>query len=117
MADKIADFGGSWVFISIFGAAIVVWMFVNTYLLYAHPFDHYLYILLNLLLSCLAALQAPVIMMSQNRQEDRDRLRAMHDYQINLKAKREIRHRHRKWIICYPGNGNASPKSSKYKSN
>jgi uncharacterized membrane protein len=96
MADKIADFGGSWVFLSMFGAVVVVWMFVNSYLLATRPFDPYPYILLNLLLSCLAAIQAPVIMMSQNRQEDRDRQRAVRDYQVNLKAELEIRHLHQK---------------------
>ena len=75
---------------------IIVWMFINTYVLIVHPFDPYPYILLNLVLSCLAALQAPVIMMSQNRQESRDRERALHDYQVNLKAELEIRHLHQK---------------------
>lgn len=96
MADRIAGFGGSWPFIGIFLAIIVIWMVVNSLLLYRHPFDPYPYILLNLVLSCLAALQAPVIMMSQNRQEDRDRLRGMHDYQVNLKAELEIRLLHQK---------------------
>jgi uncharacterized membrane protein len=95
-ADRIADFGGSWAFISIFFAILVGWMLVNTYLFAAHPFDPYPFILLNLVLSCLAAIQAPIIMMSQNRQEDRDRSRATHDYQINLKAELEIRHLHQK---------------------
>jgi uncharacterized membrane protein len=96
LADRIATFGGSWVFISIFALVIVVWMVINSYLLAAHPFDPYPYILLNLVLSCLAAVQAPIIIMSQNRQEDRDRSRAMHDYQVNLKAELEIRHLHQK---------------------
>lgn len=96
LADKIADFGGSWFFICAFMLIIIVWMFVNTYVLATHPFDPYPYILLNLVLSCLAAIQAPVIMMSQNRQESRDRERAMHDYQVNLKAELEIRHLHQK---------------------
>ncbi|MEN6474018.1 MAG: DUF1003 domain-containing protein [Syntrophaceae bacterium] len=96
LADKIADFGGSWKFISFFGVVIICWMGVNSYLLAARPFDPYPYILLNLVLSCLAALQAPVIMMSQNRQESRDRERATHDYQVNLKAELEIRHLHQK---------------------
>jgi uncharacterized membrane protein len=96
MADKIADFGGSWVFLSAFGAVIVAWIVTNTIVLAAKPFDPYPYILLNLLLSCLAAIQAPVIMMSQNRQEDRDRQRAVRDYQVNLKAELEIRHLHQK---------------------
>ena len=96
MADRIAGFGGSWPFIGTFLAIIVIWMVVNSILLYRHPFDPYPYILLNLVLSCLAALQAPVIMMSQNRQEDRDRQRGMHDYQVNLKAELEIRLLHQK---------------------
>jgi len=96
MADRIADFGGSWTFLTIFGVAICTWMFVNSYLIAARPFDPYPYILLNLCLSCLAAIQAPIIMMSQNRQEARDRLRAVRDYQVNLKAELEIRHLHQK---------------------
>ncbi len=96
LADRLADFGGSWVFIVSFIAVVGLWMLVNSWLLGARPFDPYPYILLNLMLSCLAALQAPVIMMSQNRQEDRDRQRAMHDYQVNLKAELEIRHLHQK---------------------
>ncbi|MDA8305899.1 MAG: DUF1003 domain-containing protein [Deltaproteobacteria bacterium] len=96
MADRIADFGGSWTFIFIFFAVLVGWMLINTYLFAVHPFDPYPYILLNLVLSCLAAIQAPIIMMSQNRQEDRDRSRALHDYQVNLKAELEIRHLHQK---------------------
>jgi len=96
LADHIADFGGSWKFIIFFGVIIICWMIVNSYVLATRPFDPYPYILLNLVLSCLAARQAPVIMMSQNRQEDRDRQRAMHDYQVNLKAELEIRHLHQK---------------------
>lgn len=96
LADGIADFGGSWKFITLFGFVLVLWMAVNTYILAARAFDPYPYILLNLMLSCLAAIQAPIIMMSQNRQEDRDRLRAMHDYQVNLKAELEIRYLHQK---------------------
>lgn len=96
LADRIADFGGSWFFILIFIAVIVVWMVVNSFLLVKRPFDPYPYILLNLVLSCLAAVQAPIILMSQNRQEKRDRSRAMHDYQVNLKAELEIRHLHQK---------------------
>jgi uncharacterized membrane protein len=91
VADKIANFGGSWTFIISFLFFIILWMFVNVYLLIAKPFDPYPFILLNLILSCLAALQAPVIMMSQHRQESRDRQRSEHDYQINLKAELEIR--------------------------
>ena len=95
-ADRIADFGGSWIFIGIFALVMLSWMLLNSYVLAARPFDPYPYILLNLVLSCLAAVQAPVIMMSQNRQEARDRQRALHDYQVNLKAELEIRHLHQK---------------------
>lgn len=80
LADRIADFGGSWPFIAIFAVVLFSWMFVNSSVLIARPFDPCPYILLNLVLSCLAAIQAPVIMMSQNRQEARDRLHALHDY-------------------------------------
>jgi uncharacterized membrane protein len=97
LADRIADFGGSWKFIGIFGVVLVSWMLVNSVaLLWKKPFDPYPYIFLNLVLSCLAAIQAPVIMMSQNRQETRDRLQAEHDYRINLKAELEIRNLHEK---------------------
>jgi len=92
IADKVAEFGGSWRFILAFGAVIVIWIMVNTAALLQQPFDPYPFILLNLVLSCLAALQAPIIMMSQNRQEAKDRLRAEHDYRVNLKAELEIRH-------------------------
>jgi uncharacterized membrane protein len=95
-ADRIADFGGSWIFIGIFALVMLSWMLLNSYVLAARPFDPYPYILLNLVLSCLAAIQAPVIMMSQNRQEARDRQRSLHDYQVNLKAELEIRHLHQK---------------------
>ncbi len=95
-ADRIADFGGSWKFIGIFLLIMAVWMAVNTAMVLSRPFDPYPFILLNLALSCLAALQAPVIMMSQNRQEARDRLRADNDYRVNLKAELEIRHLHEK---------------------
>ncbi len=91
LADRIAAFGGSWSFIIFFLAVMLSWMFVNSVLLITHPFDPYPYILLNLALSGLAAVQAPVIMMSQNRQESRDRQRALNDYQVNLKAELEIR--------------------------
>jgi uncharacterized membrane protein len=96
LADRVADFGGSWRFILMFLAIMAVWMGLNVGLLFAQPFDPYPFILLNLVLSCLAAMQAPVIMMSQNRQEERDRLRARKDYQINLKAELEIRQLHEK---------------------
>lgn len=91
MADRIADFGGSWAFISTFFAIIIFWMALNSGLLLGKPYDPYPFILLNLVLSCLAAVQAPVIMMSQNRQEAKDRLRSEHDYRVNLKAEVEIR--------------------------
>ena len=93
-ADRVAGFGGSWRFILTFGAVLLGWIALNSFAALRRPFDPYPYILLNLVLSCLAALQAPVIMMSQNRQEARDRLRAEHDYRVNLKAELEIRHLH-----------------------
>jgi uncharacterized membrane protein len=96
IADNIAKFGGSWLFISSFGLVLFFWIIINTSVLLRHPFDPFPFILLNLILSCLAAIQAPVIMMSQNRQEEKDRLRAEHDYQINLKAELEIRQLHDK---------------------
>jgi uncharacterized membrane protein len=96
LADRIAAVGGSWTFIAAFAAVMIIWIVVNSVLLVSRPFDPYPYILLNLVLSCLAAIQAPVIMMSQNRQEARDRLHAMRDYQVNLKAELEIRHLHQK---------------------
>lgn len=96
LADRIAEFGGSWPFIVLFGVLLFSWMFINSSILLARPFDPYPYIFLNLILSCLAAVQAPVIMMSQNRQEARDRLRATLDYQVNLKAELEIRNLHQK---------------------
>jgi uncharacterized membrane protein len=88
VADKVAAFGGSWTFIGIAISIIVAWMLVNA--IVVKPFDTYPYILLNLVLSCLAALQAPIIMMSQNRQAAHDRLDAQHDYEINIKAELEI---------------------------
>lgn len=96
LADRIADFGGSWTFITSFLSFIALWMFVNVYVLFIKTFDPYPFILLNLILSCLAALQAPIIIMSQNRQEDRDRERAKYDYKVNLKAELEIRLLHEK---------------------
>jgi uncharacterized membrane protein len=92
LSDKVATFGGSWSFILGFGLTLVIWVTINTVALLRQPFDPYPYILLNLVLSCLAAVQAPVILMSQNRQEAKDRLRSEHDYQVNLKAELEIRH-------------------------
>jgi uncharacterized membrane protein len=96
MADRIAEFGGSWKFIILFGVFIALWMGFNIVMATSKPFDPYPFILLNLVLSTLAAIQAPVIMMSQNRQEERDRQRAIHDYQVNLKAELEIRQLHQK---------------------
>lgn len=96
IADRIADFGGSWQFISIFGIVLGLWILLNSVRFITKPFDPYPFIFLNLILSCLAAIQAPVIMMSQNRQEERDRMHAEHDYRINLKAELEIRHLHEK---------------------
>jgi uncharacterized membrane protein len=96
LSDKIAEFGGSWKFILAFGSVITIWIVLNALLLLNRSFDPYPFILLNLILSCLAALQAPVIMMSQNRAEARDRLRAENDYKVNLKAELEIRHLHEK---------------------
>ncbi len=92
VSDRIAAFGGSWRFISLFGFILFAWIAANTVLLLRRPFDPFPFILLNLILSCIAAIQAPVIMMSQNRQESKDRLRAEHDYRVNLKAELEIRH-------------------------
>jgi uncharacterized membrane protein len=96
LSDHIAEFGGSWKFLITFGAVLLAWIAVNGVLLVTHAFDPYPFILLNLILSCLAAVQAPIIMMSQNRAEARDRLRAENDYKINLKAELEIRHLHEK---------------------
>ena len=96
VADHLATFGGSWRFLFLFGAVLVLWIIVNTAHLLAAPFDPFPYILLNLILSCLAAVQAPVIMMSQNRQDARDRLRSENDYVVNLKAELEIRQLHEK---------------------
>tara|TARA_R110001583_G_scaffold67237_1_gene192447 strand:+ start:3753 stop:4466 length:714 start_codon:yes stop_codon:yes gene_type:complete len=96
LADKVASFGGSWRFIIIFGVFIVIWMIINIIFLASKAFDPYPFILLNLILSCLAALQAPVIMMSQNRVEEKDRERAKQDYMVNLKSELEIRMLHEK---------------------
>jgi uncharacterized membrane protein len=96
IADKIATYGGSWKFIITFAIVLAVWIIINSVVLLLRPFDPYPFILLNLVLSCLAAIQAPVIMMSQNRQEVKDRARSEHDYQINLKAELEIRNLHQK---------------------
>lgn len=95
MADYIARFAGSWGFILIFTACLIGWVVVNIMLL-SKPFDPYPFILLNLILSCVAAIQAPVIMMSQNRQDEKDRLRAQNDYKINLKSEIIIEDLHEK---------------------
>lgn len=96
IADKVAAFGGSWRFIIFFILILIAWIIVNTAVLIEKPFDPYPFILLNLILSCIAALQAPVIMMSQNRKEEKDRKRSENDYLINLKAEIEIRNLHSK---------------------
>lgn len=96
LADKVASFGGSWTFIMLFGATLLLWMAVNTAYMIWRPFDPFPFIFLNLMLSCLAALQAPIIMMSQNRQATKDRLRAELDFQVNLKAEIAIQQLHRK---------------------
>ncbi|MBB1645828.1 MULTISPECIES: DUF1003 domain-containing protein [Sphingobacterium] len=96
VADKVAEFGGSWTFIISFILFLIVWIAANFFWLNNKGFDPYPFILLNLILSCVAALQAPVIMMSQNRQEDKDRERARNDYMVNLKAELEIRELHEK---------------------
>ena len=96
VADKVAAFGGSWYFIISFGIFIFLWISTNMFWLLNKGFDPYPFILLNLILSCLAALQAPVIMMSQNRQEEKDRSRSKKDYMINLKSELEIRTLHEK---------------------
>ena len=96
LSDRIASFGGSWRFIILFGVVLVVWIILNGIFLMNRGFDPFPFILLNLILSCLAAMQAPIIMMSQNRAELRDRLRSENDYKINLKAELEIRHLHEK---------------------
>lgn len=96
MSDNIANFGGSWTFILSFMGFLLVWIAFNIYWLSNKGFDPYPFILLNLILSCIAALQAPVIMMSQNRQEEKDRERAKEDLKINQKAEEEIRSLHLK---------------------
>ncbi len=96
IADKVASFGGSWTFIISFGIFIFIWINLNVYWFFNYAYDPYPFILLNLILSCIAALQAPVIMMSQNRQEEKDRERAKKDYMINLKSELEIRILHEK---------------------
>ena len=91
ISDKVAQFGGSWRFISLFGVILALWIVFNAVAVGAYKFDPYPFILMNLILSCIAALQAPIIMMSQNRQEEKDRMRSENDYMINLKAELQIR--------------------------
>ena len=96
LADRIASFGGSWSFLITFGFVMFLWIAFNSMSAFGKPVDPFPFILLNLILSCLASVQAPVIMMSQNRQEAKDRVRAEHDYRVNLKAELEIRQLHSK---------------------
>ncbi len=96
LSDKVASFGGSWGFIIGFALVIALWVTVNTMAWWQQPFDPYPYIFLNLVLSGLAGFQAPIILMSQSRQDAKDRLRSEYDYRINLKAELEIRHLHEK---------------------
>src|ERR1700744_1219912 len=96
IADRVAAFGGSWTFLITFFAILLAWIGFNIWVLANKGFDPYPFILLNLILSCLAAVQAPIIMMSQNRQADKDRARSEHDYKVNLKAELEIRLLHEK---------------------
>ena len=96
MADRVAEFGGSWTFIMLFAAFLVAWALINTIVLATRAFDPYPFIFLNLLLSMIAAVQAPIIMMSQNRQGKKDRENAEHDYEVNLKAELEIMSLHEK---------------------
>jgi len=96
LSDKVARFGGSWKFIITFGIILTLWIIFNTVAMGVLKFDPYPFILMNLILSCIAALQAPIIMMSQNRQEEKDRMRSENDYLINLKAEMQIRSLHQK---------------------
>ncbi len=96
ISDKVAVFGGSWRFIIIFFLVLFSWIVVNAVILGSRPFDPYPFILMNLILSCIAAIQAPIIMMSQNRQEKKDRIRSENDYRVNLKSEIEIRTLHEK---------------------
>lgn len=96
LSDKVARFGGSWNFIITFGVILAVWIIFNIVAIDKYRFDPYPFILMNLVLSCIAAIQAPIIMMSQNRQEEKDRQRSENDYLINLKAEMQIRSLHQK---------------------
>jgi uncharacterized membrane protein len=104
-ADAVAKFGGSWTFITLFGAVLVAWVVLNSVILsrYGQPFDAFPYILLNLFLSMLASIQAPIILMSQNRQAQKDRINAEHDYEVNLKAELEIMLLHEKVDLLREG--------------
>ncbi len=97
-ADAVARFGGSWTFIMLFSTVLICWVILNSYILvnYSEVFDPYPYILLNLFLSMLAAIQAPIILMSQNRQSEKDRFDSAHDYEVNLKSELEIMLLHEK---------------------
>ena len=96
LADQVASFGGSWTFIMLFGSILMSWVVLNSIILAKSAFDPYPYILLNLFLSMLASIQAPIIMMSQKRQAAKDRLDAAHDYEVNMKAELEIADLHKK---------------------
>ncbi|MCX6243705.1 MAG: DUF1003 domain-containing protein [Bacteroidetes bacterium] len=96
ISDKVAQFGGSWKFIITFFVILIAWITLNSVALLSKNFDPFPFILLNLILSCIAAIQAPIIMMSQNRQESKDRIRSENDYKVNLKAEIEIRTLHEK---------------------
>jgi len=113
IADKVASFGGSWTFIITFGVFLFIWVVINSVILLSKAFDPYPYILLNLFLSMLAALQAPVIMMSQNRQASKDRLKADLDYEVNMKAELEIAQLHRKIDRLAESLGTYAAKSGK----
>lgn len=99
VSDRVAQFGGSWQFIILFAVVLIIWIVYNTFALTKDQFDPYPFILMNLVLSCIAALQAPIIMMSQNRQEEKDRMRGENDYLVNLKAELEIRSLHQKMDV------------------
>ncbi|MFN4769859.1 MAG: DUF1003 domain-containing protein [Candidatus Kapaibacterium sp.] len=101
LSDKVARFGGSWAFILSFLGLLVLWIVVNAFVLANRAYDPYPFILLNLILSCVAALQAPIIMMSQNRQEEKDRQRSENDYMVNLKAELQIRSLHQKIDLLF----------------
>ena len=96
IADRFAEVAGSWAFILGFSIVLILWILINTVVFTVHAFDPYPFILLNLVLSCIAAIQAPVIMMSQNRQEKKDRLRAENDYRVNLKSELIVEDLHAK---------------------